>query len=450
MQRKEIAGFGLGKIATWAIIIALALGATVFYLFYTGRFGGGSKIKLTPATHLGYEWTSLAANNNIVSDYLFSRSKKLIVEKGGDGVLAATSYTIAGRLVAEEAVSSGKYGLSDQALLLKCYVRAGDRNNAVAVKEQVIKRFKLPDGSYKAYVYADESKADETVVTASAMIDWLDAMLTYYVTYGSDPDYKEIKILLEVLFDNEGMLKTEKISVAKYAESLYVDLEDTSGIGADDYGSLEQRYGTITGDADSEDVDSKKVYEDIEGVLLSNINLRLIRDLETNGLIASGAYDKALKAVKEGLAGEGYSFYAYATSGKMDCGQYIYSGQDIGSIDIAQNVKVMRNLAEVGELDSASYSEFKGSVMNTGRIYTEFVMMTGNYTSREAIGAYSDGMMIAYFMGDKDLYEKLSDTLGKRVATKSTSPALYMIFREEGDRYVFYAKENFGTRIATS
>ena len=449
MQRKEIAGYSISKVATWAIIIALALGATVFYMFYTGRFGGGSRIRITMPAHLGYEWTSMAAGNNIVSDYLYSRSKKLIVEKGGDGVLAATSYTIAGRLVSEEAVSSGIYGLSDQALLLKCYVRAGDRNNAVAVKEAVIKRFQLPDGSYRAYVYADPSKAEE-VVTVSAMIDWLDAMLEYYVTYGSEPDYKEIKILIEALFDNEGKLKTEKISVAKYADTLYVALEDTSSIKEGDAGSLEQQYGTISGDSDSGLVNGRDEMEDVEGVLLSNINLRLIKDLETNGLIAAGAYEKALKAVKNGFAGGGYSFYAYATSGAMDCGDYIYSGKNIGSIDNAQNIKTMKNLAEVNELDSASFAEFKGNAMNNGRIYSEFVLLTGNYTGIEAMGAYTDGMRIAYCMGDKDLYEKLSDTLGKRVATRSTSPALYMIFREEGERYVFYARENFSTRLVTS
>ena len=450
MQRREIAGVGIVKILTGVIIVALDLGATVFYLFYTGRFGGGTKIKITPSVHLGYEWTSITASNNIVSDYLYSRSKKLIVEKGGDGVLAATSYTIAGRLVSEEAVSSGVYGLSDQALLLKCYVRAGDRNNAVAVKESVIKRFKLPDGSYKAFVYLDEEKNKDAVVSTSAMIDWLDAMLQYYITYGSEPDYKEIKILIEVLFDNQGRLKTENLSVAKYADTLYVALEDTSAIKEGDAGSLEQRYGTISGDSDSELVDNKEEMEDIEGVLLSNINLRLIRDLETNGLIAEGAYDKALKAVKDGIAGAGFDFYAYATSGAMDCGAYVYSGQSLGAIDIAQNVKTMKNLAEVGELDSSTFAEFKGSVMNNGRIYTEFSMLTRSYSGVEAAGAYTDGMMMAYFMGDKDLFDKLSDTLGKRVATKSTSPALYMIFREENERYVFYARDNFGTRLATS
>ena len=340
--------------------------------------------------------------------------------------------------------------MSDQALLLKCYVRAGDRNSAVAVKESVIKRFKLPDGSYKAFVYLDEEKNKDAVVSTSAMIDWLDAMLQYYITYGSEPDYKEIKILIEVLFDNQGRLKTENLSVAKYADTLYVALEDTSAIKEGDAGSLEQRYGTISGDSDSELVDNKEEMEDIEGVLLSNINLRLIRDLETNGLIAEGAYDKALKAVKDGIAGAGFDFYAYATSGAMDCGAYVYSGQSLGAIDIAQNVKTMKNLAEVGELDSSTFAEFKGSVMNNGRIYTEFSMLTRSYSGVEAAGAYTDGMMMAYFMGDKDLFDKLSDTLGKRVATKSTSPALYMIFREENERYVFYARDNFGTRLATS
>ena len=450
MQRREIRELGVGKIVTGAIVIALALGVTVFYLFYTGRFGGGSRLKITPPARVGYEWSHLAADNNIVSDYLFGRTKKLIVAKGGDGIFAATSYTIAGRLVTQEAEDSGIYGLSDQALLLKCYVRAGDRNNAVALKEEVIKRFKMPDGMYRTFVYKDESRAGEGVTSVSSMIDWLDAMMEYYVSYGSDVDYKEIKNLSRNLFDGEGRLNTEKISVAKYAESLYVSLKDTSIFDEDDEGSMEQLYGTGMEEFDSAEVDNSDTEEEIEGVLLSNINLRLIRDLENNGLIAQGAYEKALAAVKNGFTGGGYSFYAYATSGAMDCGDYIYSGQSTGTIDIAQNIKTMKNLAEVGELDNASFAEFKGQSINSGRIYSEFVIITGNYSGHEAFSSYTDGMMLAYYMGDTDLYDKLSETFGKRVATKSTSPALYMVFREENDRYVFYARENLGAHLATS
>ena len=449
MQRRGMIEISAKKVITGAVIVALGIGATVFYLFYTGRFGGGTRLKITATTHVGHEWSDIAANNNIVSDYMYGRTKNLIVAKGGDGILAATSYKIAGRLVTQEAESSGVYGLSDQALLLKTYVRTGDRANAVSLKEEVIKRFKLSDGTYKSFIYADGE--GEELISVSASIDWLDALMEYYVVYGSDGDYEEIRSLTAVLFDAGGRLKPEKIDVAKYAETLYVSLKDPSTFSEDGReGSLEQLYGTITGDEESADAVREETREKIEGVLLSNINLRLIRDLETNGLIASGAYDRALKAVKDGFTGAGHAFYAYSTSGAMDCGDYIYSGQDIGAIDIAQNVKTMKNLAEVGELDNASFAEFKGMVINSGRIYTEYVLMTGNYSGREALSSYTDGLMIAYFMGDRDLYGKLSDTLGKRVATKSTSPALYMIFREENDRYVFYARENLGTRLVTS
>lgn len=449
MQRRGMIEISAKKVITGAVIVALGIGATVFYLFYTGRFGGGTRLKITATTHVGHEWSDIAANNNIVSDYMYGRTKNLIVAKGGDGILAATSYKIAGRLVTQEAESSGVYGLSDQALLLKTYVRTGDRANAVSLKEEVIKRFKLSDGTYKSFIYADGE--GEELISVSASIDWLDALMEYYVVYGSDGDYEEIRSLTAVLFDGGGRLKPEKIDVAKYAETLYVSLKDPSTFSEDGReGSLEQLYGTITGDEESADAVREETREKIEGVLLSNINLRLIRDLETNGLIASGAYDKSLKAVKDGFAGSGYSFYAYSTSGEMDCGDYIYSGQDIGAIDIAQNIKTMKHLAEVGELDDASFAEFKGMVINSGRIYTEYVIMTGNYSGREALSSYTDGLMMAYYMEDKDLYGKLSDTLGKRVATKSTSPALYMIFREENDRYVFYARENLGTRLVTS
>jgi len=449
MQRRSIAEIGVSKIVTAAIIVALVIGVGVFYLFYTGRFGGGSKLKLTSPARVGHDWSDIAADNNIVSDYMFSRTKKLVVANGGDGVLAATTYTIAGRLVAQEAENSGVYELSDQALLLKCYVRAGDGQNAIALKNEVMKRFRLADGAYKTYVYADEAKNNEELISVSASVAWLDALMEYYSSYGNDDDYKEIKHLAGLLFDDEGRLIPEQISVAKYAESLYVGLQDET-VQDEEEASLEQLYGTITGDSEGADAVREEEQEDVEGVLLSNINLRLIRDLENNGLVAQGAYEKSLKAVKDGFAGAGYAFYAYATIGKIDSGDYLYSGQRTGSFDISHNVRTMRNLAEVGELDGESFAEFKGMVMNNGRIYTEYVIMTGNYSGREAVNAYPDGMMMAYFMNDTDLYSRLSGTLGKRVATKSSSPALYMIFREENDRYIFYSRENFSTRLVTS
>ena len=75
-------------------------------------------------------------------------------------------------------------------------------------------------------------------------------------------------------------------------------------------------------------------------------------------------------------------------------------------------------------------------------------MTTGNYSETIAYDAYVDAMQIAFLMDDTDLYDAISNKIGMRVATKSTSPALYMVFREEGGRYVFYAADNLGVRLA--
>ena len=78
-------------------------------------------------------------------------------------------------------------------------------------------------------------------------------------------------------------------------------------------------------------------------------------------------------------------------------------------------------------------SPFKEMVMNSGRIYTEYVILTGNYSGREAVNAYADGLMTAYLMGDKDLYERLADTLGKRYAEEHDIPV--MSFPADWNKY---------------
>ena len=115
---------------------------------------------------------------------------------------------------------------------------------------------------------------------------------------------------------------------------------------------------------------------------------------------------------------------------------------------MTETIKTMRNLAEMNELDSASYNELLNLIMNTGSIYIYYSLTTGNYSENIAYDAYVDAMQIAFLMGDTDLYDMICNRIGMRVATKSTSPALYMVFREEGGRYVFYAADNLGVRLA--
>ena len=108
----------------------------------------------------------------------------------------------------------------------------------------------------------------------------------------------------------------------------------------------------------------------------------------------------------------------------------------------------MANLARMGELDSNSYNELKNLIVNERRMFSRYYIITGNYGGAEAYKQYSYVLDIAYDMGDRDLYRAVCNCVGARVATKSSSPAIYMIFRESDGRYTFFASDNLGVRKA--
>ena len=434
---KRLTGKQLTILGVSLAVILLVGGG---YLFYAKVFGNAAKIKLYETAVPGYEWQDIAADNNIVSDYLWSRTKKLMIPEGS--VLIPSSYMIEGRLVTQEAEVSEIYDLSDQALLLKCYVRSGDRLAAASLKNEVIKQFKTYTGLYLSTVGAD---VDYSVISDN--VEWLDAFLEYYSLYGTADDYEEIKQLTDALFDDNGELIPESLTIAKYVDTMYVSTDD-HGDGEGEDSSLEQIYGAFVGEESLEQVDRDDPETEITGVKISDIDLKLIYNLEQNGLIAGGSYDKALSTVKDSLCGGGIPYYAYAYQNTDSGVNYIYSGTENAAISMTETIKTMKNLAEMNELDAASYNELRNLIMNTGFIYMYYYITTGNYSENIAYDAYVDAMQIAFLKGDTDLYGTICNRIGMRVATKSTSSALYMVFREEDGRYVFYASDNLGVRLA--
>ena len=357
-------------------------------------------------------------------------------------ILIPSSYMIEGRLVTQEAEVSEIYDLSDQALLLKCYVRSGDRLAAASLKNEVIKQFKTYTGLYLSTVGAD---IDYSVISDN--VEWLDAFLEYYSLYGTADDYEEIKQLTDALFDDNGELIPESLTIAKYVDTMYVSTDD-HGDGDGEDSSLEQIYGAFVGEESQEQVDRDDPETEVIGVKISDIDLKLIYNLEQNGLIAGGSYDKALATVKDSVCGGGIPYYAYAYQNTDSGINYIYSGTENAAISMTETIKTMKNLAEMNELDAASYNELRNLIMNTGFIYMYYYITTGNYSENIAYDAYVDAMQIAFLKGDADLYGMICNRIGMRVATKSTSSALYMVFREEDGRYVFYASDNLGVRLA--
>ena len=100
------------------------------------------------------------------------------------------------------------------------------------------------------------------------------------------------------------------------------------------------------------------------------------------------------------------------------------------------------------ELDKDCYNELKNLVVNERRILSKYFIVTGNYGGTEAYRQYSYVLDIAYDMEDRDLYRAACNCIGTRVATKSSSPAIYMVFRENDGRFTFFASDNLGVRKA--
>ena len=439
-----LARFTLKQKIIAALLVVVAISSVIAYLLYVRTFGNAEQITLTPHENPGYEWEQIAADNNIMSNYLWGRTKKLMLTNGGDEFLIPTYYKIAGRLVSQPAESSLIYDLSDQAWLLDCYVESGDAVAARNLKNRIVSRFHSGNGMYYSFTGEKVPAEQKEIKTTEDNIAWLEAYLRYYCAYGTNRDFQEIKMLISAVFDETGAVRPEHLDVARYVDSLYYRMNDPKGADPDGNSSLDEAYGINNEAGDGASVNLKQVV----GVKLSNVRLPLIYDLEKNGLIAQGAYERALKLVKDAKDGDGVPFYAYAYEKTENGINYIYSGSRAGTVDVGDSVMVMANLARMKELDGFSFSEFKNLILNERRLYSSYYIVTGNYGGAEAFRYYSYALELAYDMDDRDLYRGVCNCIGVRVATKSSSPAIYMIFREQDNRYVFYASDNLGARKA--
>ena len=402
------------KILMTVILTVSALVIGGGYLLYQRYYGGAARLDIETTPQITYEYRKTASDHGIVSDYLWMRTKELMLGKDGDSLFIPSSYMIAGRLSYQDPESSGEYRLSDQALLLEMYVRRGDRISAMRLKEAILEGFDL------------ESE------TNGELSEFLDAYITYYVSYGNVHDMENIEQIAGMLFDEEGNMRQESLSVASYEQGAFYSTEEA---GDGSYSSLEQ--GT-----NQQDIE----FAEVTGIRISSVDLRLIRNLENNGILPEGSYERNLELVLGAKVSYDIPLYAYAYSD----GIYIYSHDVPAAIDVSEAVITMRHLSEVGELPEDSLSWLKMQIVNNGYVGREYYYTYGSTQGAQATDVYPDIMFIGIETGDDDLYELMSSIEGSRVATYSSSPALSMIFREENGRFVFYARENLLVCLAVT
>ena len=393
-------------------ILAAAVLFTGVYFWYTGTYGAARKFKIDKMTSLDYEWKEKASDCGLTKDYIFSRTKKLMLEGGSDGTLIPSEYMIAGRLRTQPAEELRVYDLSDQAMLLKLYVVNSDR-------------FKAND-----LVSAVNSRIDLKTASTLSKVDWLDAYLYYYSSYGTGSDLEYIKELVGSIFSEDGTVKPHTVKIAYYEGT---EFQSVAGdVPVIDGASLEDLQGY-----------ENDKYREIEGVLLSEIDLKLIRTLETNGLLPEGSFSKDLALVTGGIVSSDIPLFAYAYSLEDDgTPSYCYQKDHAATVSVTESVKTMRNLAEVDALPDSSFSWIKNAAYSSSVIYDTYYIISGQTDGGESYDSYTDIMAIAISRDDLDLFAKMAEVLGSRVATYSKSPALSMIYRMRDERFVFVAKEN--------
>lgn len=443
-----LARFSLKQKIVAVLLLVAVLSGVLAYLLYVRTFGNAADITLTAHESPDYEWEKIAADNNIISNYLWSRTKKLMLGRDGEDILIPTYYTIAGRLVTQTAESSNVFNLSDQAWLLDCYVHDGDAVAARNLKNRIVAKFHSDSGMYLSLTGSKVTEEQKNIKTTEDNLAWLEAYLRYYCSYGTNRDYEEIKNLTAAIFDETGALRPENLDVAHYVDSLYYSLDKPETANDQGEASLDGQYGVNSDGSQGTGEESEVNLKKVVGVKLSNVRLSLISDLEKNGLIAQGAYDRALKLVKDAKDGDGVPYYAYAYEKTEKGINYIYSGSRAGTVDVGESIIVMANLARMKELDAESYNSLKNLIVNERRILNSYYIVTGNYGGSEIYKQYGYVLELAYDMDDMDLYRAVCNCVGARVATKTSSPAIYMIFRENDGRYTFFASDNLGVRKA--
>ena len=394
-------------IASLAAVLLIAGG-----IWYYRNYVGKEDISITSIGQLDYEWQKIASDDGIVGEYIWQRTTNLMIR--GDEVMIPSWHMIPGRLSYQTEQTSDEYLLEDQATLLRMYVKASDRMEATSLVNRV-------------YEYFDMSAQNN-----AAKSEWLSAFCEYYSRFGKVSDIDRIKDMIGLLFEEDGTYKTEVLSSAVYHQGSFVSLAEPD----EDYveGSLTQ----LPGNGEDEQ-------QEFEGIRLSSVDLSLVRDLENAELLPEGAFQKNLDAVLGGMVSDDINLYAFAYKYTPDLDEpisYIYSAESANSVSITESVRTMRHLAEVDQLPVVAYTWIKNAVLNSGYLRDHYYYAIGTTDGDEAMDCYIDLMIVSYLQQDSALYSKISESIGRRVATYTDSPALSMVYREVNGRFIVLASEN--------
>jgi hypothetical protein len=449
MRFRVLSFFDRRKLIWICVAVAAILVLGGLYLWYASTYGNAKKIVVPSNFGIEYEWQEIASNNGIVTDFLWARTRSVMVEDASDGVLIPSSYVVKGRLATQPSAESGMYNLRDQAMLLNIYVSQGDRSRASQLQERVLELFASGDsGLLVSTVYADTCEGDKELEGLVSVYDnmiWLESFVNYYSLYGTSQNFDWLQGYVGVLFDHEGMPIVEDLSVETYIENAYVGVTD------DELSEVDSQSGSLTNfsqEANQTQEQDEQMTAYV-GVKISSIRLQLVDTLETNELLPEGSYDRLLQIVLDSRVSPELPLYAYAYTFLEDGSiSYVYEANRAARISVSESVQTMYNLALVGQLPQESYAWLKTQLMNNASLSDTYSMISGMLEGDKATDVYDEILRIAYLNEDSSFFERVCSFVGYRVATLSSSEVLSMIFRSSNGRFICYASDNLGVFLA--
>lgn len=416
----RLAGLDKKKILIGVGVVLVALIFAGLYLWYVRDFRAHKNLDLELQKNVPYKWSEDYGDEKINKGYLWSRTKELMLENRSNQTLILSYYILPGTLYEQEGVESDLYSLEDQALLLKTYLNEKDPLSATTLVNEVNNYFDL--------------ESEDT----RAKLEYLDAYLLYYSMYGKSKDLDVIKTLVADVFDDEGCLKPSPIFIEGYVSKAYVGADDKEAALAE---------GGVVSDLENNNTSTSSQDSNVvavDGVLVGDIKLLLIRNLENNKLLPEGSYERNLELVMNAKLDDDSGLFSNAY--RIEDGKVVYfqTGYSVAMINVFETVLTMRNLSEVGSLPKESLAWVTTSLNSPEGInHNGYKILDKTFTETADNRVFYLVLQIAINVDNEDMFLKVLDKLDMYRATYHNSPALNMIFSTTpSGRNVCYAWEN--------
>jgi hypothetical protein len=442
-NRKLFLAIGIAVLAA-----ILFIGGWIFVsksgFFYKKVDTGSQKFSLDAQMY------DVTRESDLQRGYMITRYMQVLQENRGVGPWVLNWVVIPGTTRSVPGFQSQYVDAFDQVLLLETYVIEGKKSDAEKLMKAIEANLLTEDGYLCEFAKVQDLsvKQDEAATTydANALYEdpsflllekapaslratssYLRVLMDYYDKWGSEKLLDRIKELAAVLGKADKL--TEYRVEDRLARPTTVPVSE-----------ILEATPTPTPTPDPENKEAPKLVSQ-DGLELQGLDLLAMKRAGVIDPVHTKTYEKWLSIVKNGMISETLPLYAWVYLGEE---KYCYYTGSNADVELVPSLYTMVHLAEVGELDAASYSWIQMKLMNTGYLYTKYNMLSGEASGEvEAYEAYPLVLELAVIKNDQVLFEMAYSAMMRHYATLSTSQILYTYYRDVDDsRIELCAREN--------